>query len=82
MISSTINNTVSYAIMLGGHSFTRDACNNCSFIFNTSRLTISNLLNVSVVASNAVGSGKHALFPTPGQPHMNLHNKSYNIFIS
>ena len=72
MISSTINNIVSYTIILGEQSFIRDACSNCSFKFNASLLTISDLFNVSVMASNAVGNGEPALFPTPGQLHMNL----------
>ncbi len=69
-IGANISNTVSYTVMIGSLSSTRVQCNTsnqqCTLRVPGSQLTEDGLLNVSVVASNAVGSGDPANFPTTG----------------
>ena len=69
MIGSTVDNSVNYILMLGSLNFTGVNCsatNNCSLRVTGSQLTVDSLLNVSVVAFNAVGSGPPASSATPG----------------
>ena len=69
-IGANISVTVSYTVIIGSQSFTRVQCNTsnqqCNLIVLGSQLTENRLLNISVVASNAVGSGDPVYFPTPG----------------
>ncbi len=69
-IGANISNTVSYTIMIGSLHITKVQCNTsnqqCTVTAPGSQLTEDGLLNVSVVASNAVGSGDPANFPTTG----------------
>ena len=68
MIGS-INSDMVYTVMFGSLQLTGVICNAtnyCVLRVNGSQLSVNGLLTVSVVASNPLGSGPTAMFPTPG----------------
>ena len=80
-IGANISVTVSYTVMIGSQSVQCNTSNQqCNLIVLGSQLTENRLLNISVVASNAVGSGDPVYFPTPGSltEIMHLSNSSFS----
>ena len=69
LIGANISGDVDYAVMFGSLTITEVTCNatnHCTARVTGSRLNSNGSLTVSVVASNAVGSGPPATFPTQG----------------
>ncbi len=70
IIGGGVPNEISYTVMIGSLLFTGDQCNTsnqqCTLKVPGSNLTEVGLLDVSVVAFNAIGSGNPATFPMSG----------------
>ncbi len=69
-IGGGLPSTINYTVLIGSQDFSGIICNvgnnRCSQRINVSHITSNELLNISVVASNVVGSGNSVSFPTLG----------------
>ncbi len=78
------SSTINYTVLIGSQDFSGTVCNvgnnRCSQRINVSHITATELLNISVVASNVVGSGNSIAFTSLGMfAFKNNNHCSYSL---